>query len=210
MSKLQLLYPRSLWARGGERLIIQESDHCVKYNSRLVLVPWETRGCMDGLRWARHSEWKECYVERNRGRKGHGECGVRTRVSCVLQWEAIYSFVEHSQENPQPRWERASSVGIFWVIRAPVLGETVPGRVPACLAGLTCVSLPSPGLSKTYRSHGPAPLHRNCPSSAASCLDHRHHVCTKEAEEKENLLYLPTENQYVRTNKPRVLWQSMN
>lgn len=106
--------------------------------------------------------------------------------------------------------ERASSVGIFWVVSAPVLGETVPGRVPACLAGLTCVSLPSPGLTKTYRSHGPAPLHRNCPSSAASCPDHRHHVCTKEAEEKENLLYLPTENQYERTNKPRVLWQSMN
>lgn len=39
--------------------------------------------------------------------------------------------------------KRASSVGIFCVTTAPVLRETVPGRVPACLTGLTCV-FPSP------------------------------------------------------------------
>ncbi|XP_049480180.1 probable cation-transporting ATPase 13A5, partial [Panthera uncia] len=61
------------------------------------------------------------------------------------------------------------------------------------------------GFSKRHGNHGPASPHCDCPSCATSCPDHRNRVCTKEAEEKENLLYFPTENQYVWTNKPRVL-----
>lgn len=85
----------------------------------------------------------------------------------------------------------------------------VPGSGAAFSARLTCTSLPSPGLSKRYCNHGPAPPHCDGPPGAASCPDNRHRVCTKEADEKENLLYLPTENQYVWADKPRVLWQSM-
>lgn len=78
-------------------------------------------------------------------------------------------------------------------------------KVPAGPARLTCMSLPSPGLFQRYCDHGPAPPHRDCASRAASCPDHRHRVCTEEAEEEEHLLYLPPENQYVRADQPRVL-----
>lgn len=81
----------------------------------------------------------------------------------------------------------------------------VPGRVPACFAGLTCMSLPSTGFSKRYRNHGAAPPYRDGPSHTASRPDHRHRARTEEADEKKNLLYLPTENQHVRANKPHVL-----
>lgn len=65
MKKSHLLCPRSLEARGRERSIIQESSQCVKcYKSRLIPVPWESRGHMDGQRRGGHSggrdaEWRE-------------------------------------------------------------------------------------------------------------------------------------------------------
>lgn len=51
---------RTLEPRGGERFIIQESTHCDKCSSsRLVPVPWESRGCVDGQRRDGYPEWKE-------------------------------------------------------------------------------------------------------------------------------------------------------
>ena len=82
----------------------------------------------------------------------------------------------------------------------------MPGRVLALSARPTCMPFPSPGVSKRSCSHGPAPPPRDVPPVLPAALpDHRDHVCTKEAEEKENLLYLPTENQYVQANQPREL-----
>lgn len=160
-----------------------------------------------GQRRGGHSAWKGCWVK---GNSQEGTWWARSRNQSPLFCSGRH-FVHSlgTAEGILSPIKRANSLWVFWASGAPVVSqELVPGRVPACSAGLTCMSLSSPGFSKRHCNHGPAPLQCDCPSCAASCLDHRHRVCTKEADEKENLLYFPTENQYVRTNKPRVLWQS--
>lgn len=121
------------------------------------------------------------------------------------QWETTCPFLRYTQENcqlHQENWLTLNSLS-FW----NSCGVTEDGarKGASLLYWANLYDPPSPGFSKRYYNHGPAHPHHNCPSCAASCPDHRHRVCTKEAEEKENLLYLPAENQYVRANKPRVL-----
>lgn len=79
----------------------------------------------------------------------------------------------------------------------------------SCSAVLTHVyPLLSPGSSERNCNHGSDPPHCHGPSCAPSRPDHRQCVCPEEAEEEEDFLHLPTENQHVRPDQPRVLRQS--
>lgn len=137
-----------------------------------------------------------------------GGGGGEISVSFLLQCNTTCSFLERSLENTQPHpkswcWEPSEFLELLWCWK----GWCPTGSQRALLSWSVCSSFPGP--SRSFSDHGPDPPHRDRPSRATSCPDHRHRVRTKEAEEKENLLYLPTEDQYVWANKPRVLWQSM-
>lgn len=107
--------------------------------------------------------------------------------------------------------KKANSPGIF---RAKISGsqaqqEAAGRKAPFCPAWLTCVHpFPCPGSPERNSNHGSDPPHRHCASRAPSRPDYRQCVRPEKAEEEEDFLHLPTENQHVWPAKPRVLRQS--
>ena len=168
----------------------------------------ESRGCANAW-WAKKgwpSGWTEGWVERSWVKQDSRMWAVGPGSPFLCSGRPFVDFSDLAWSN-QDSWLMMTLLSF-----QNSVGTTRDGArkgAPAFCQANLCVPL-SPGLSTRHHCHGPAPPHCGGPSRAARCPDHRHRVRTEEAEEKEDLLHLPTEDQYVWANQSCVLWQSMS
>lgn len=102
-------------------------------------------------------------------------------VSAVKSAAACGDRTERSRINP---W---SELGV----RCSVAAGTPRGLLPPPHCLLLWLLAEAGGRSSGY---GPPPPHCGCASRDPRCLDHRHCLCPKEAEEKEDFLHHSAED----------------